>query len=262
MPIVSAMYTRWRRKKHAKRTGVSYEHQPVKPSADLLATIAESGWNIPNEPETHAEQGATSEVPALSKTLVLLADTLKETDQRVLALAAAFLKSDAFVQYTTCARHPTEFLFKLANNWHDQGSDFKSVASKIVVVDAYSPHFGFSDSVHEARTRSIKKNLGVKTISSRPTYAGIHTAIAEAFNFIKKQETEDLRQPTLLVFEAVHALVDLESPEQYRLFLRHVIPSERMWGAMFTLAVETTIDKDSAALLRSYADFFCDSRSS
>lgn len=61
-----------------------------------------------------------------------------------------------------------------------------------------------------------------------------------------------------MIFEGTYALVDLESPEQYRLFVRHVIPSERMWGSMFTLFAEVTIDQESQALLESYSDYSVD----
>jgi hypothetical protein len=93
-------------------------------------------------------------------------------------------------------------------------------------------------------------------VTSSVSYAGIHTATAKAFNKLKDEAGKRVRQPTLVVYEGCNALVDLESPEQYRIFVRHVIPSERAFGGMFTVFIEPTLPAAEAALLESYADVF------
>ena len=41
-----------------------------------------------------------------------------------------------------------------------------------------------------------------------------------------------------------------------RIFLRHVIPSERIWGGMFTVFLEFGLSNETVALLRSQVDIF------
>ena len=60
--------------------------------------------------------------------------------------------------------------------------------------------------------------------------------------------------PSLMIYEGCHALVDLESSEQYRIFIRHVMPSERLWGGMMTLFVETMVTDDNLAVLEESSD--------
>jgi hypothetical protein len=60
----------------------------------------------------------------------------------------------------------------------------------------------------------------------------------------------------LVLYEGCTALIDLESNEQYRIFVRHVLPSERLWGGMFTVFVEPDIADENRAVLEGGADIF------
>jgi len=118
----------------------------------------------------------------------------------------------------------------------------------------YTPHFGFTDSIHAVKTAEVERE-GVAYVPSPESYAGVHTATAKAFNKLKsKSANPKVRQKTLLIYEGCRSLVDLESVEQYRLFLRHVMTSERMWGGMVTLFVEPETDPVSLDLIRAYSD--------
>jgi len=129
----------------------------------------------------------------------------------------------------------------------------------ITAIDAYTPHFGFTDSIHGQASARIDE-LGVEVIRSAPSYAGMHTAAAKAFNAAMKRSKKTrgiaLRPPTLVIYEGARELVDIESEEQYRLFLRHVMPSEQLWGGMLTLFVEFNPSDEDADILRSYADVY------
>src|SRR5207245_9146734 len=97
--------------------------------------------------------------------------------------------------------------------------------------DAYSPHLAYTDSIHQLKSRSFK-SIGLTYIRAGMTFAGVHSAVSRAFNRLKAQaskEGKEYRAPTLVLYEGAYSLTDLESPEQYRVFLRHVIPSERLW---------------------------------
>jgi hypothetical protein len=141
-------------------------------------------------------------------------------------------------------------LFKLKEQ---VGKAWREKAGRITVVDAYTPHFGFSDSVHAWRADDVTSE-GVIYVSSPESYAGVHTATAKAFNAQKKRAADNVRLPTLLVYEGCRALADLESLEQYRLFLRHVLTSERVWGGMLTIFVEPEAVDADVALMRTYAE--------
>jgi hypothetical protein len=184
-----------------------------------------------------------------------------QSNQVTAKLAIEFLKNENVVQYMTSSRHPIEFISYLKSQL-EQGSDksWNSVKNRIVVVDAFTTHFGFLDSIHEKRTEQLMSEYGVDYIKSPPTFAGLHTAASEAFKLIAKKEKEGLRKPALVVYEDSFALADLESIEQYRIFVRHVLPSERLWDAMFTVFVETVQPETEWGLVSSYASMMLDMR--
>jgi hypothetical protein len=170
--------------------------------------------------------GGAKDAEGQIRTLAICGYPLCETDTTVPALAAELLKKDWLVQYTTCSRHPCEWVSKLKTQ---VGKAWVEKAGRVTVVDAYTPHFGFNDSIHARKADDVTSE-GVVYVSSPESYAGVHTATAKAFNAQKKKAAGNVRLPTVLIYEGCRALADLESPEQYRLFLRHVLTSERMWG--------------------------------
>ena len=189
----------------------------------------------------------------------MLVSSLIRADEVLVDLASRFVSAGCWVQYVTCGRHPVEYILRPKQSLGDK---WEHAARRIVVVDGYTPHFGFTDTIHaELKKRIIKEGI-LGYVSSPPSYAGIHTGAAQAFNIIKKESGSELREPTLVIYEELYALVDLESVEQYRIFARHVLPSERLWGGMFTLFVESAVEDQNLALLKLYADLLLDSRSS
>jgi hypothetical protein len=238
--VVRALKYLWRRLSKSP----SYEHSAAgidpKPIRDLLQ---KEGFSMAT--------GGGSDLP---RSITVSRFPLAESDEVLLGVAAELLaKSKWLFQYTTCVRHPYELILKLESllgkdNWPE-------LARRIIVVDAFTPHFGFTDSIHLERVKMIE-DKGVKYVRSAESYAGIHTAAAKAFNKLKAEVKSDLRPPTLLVYEGCSALVDLESVEQYRVFARHVLTSERMWDGMVTIFVEPTIEESGLDLLFSYADAY------
>lgn len=175
-------------------------------------------------------------------------------------IAETFLKNGHCVQYMTASRHPIEFMSHLRTLWSSSGSDWQAAKDKIVVVDAYTPHFGFTDSIYAVKTTKLRDHFGVECLSSPPTYAGLHSASRKAFNVVKKKSKDSVRQPALVVYEDTYALSDIESVEQYRIFVRHVLPSERLWDGMFTVFTETAQPDADWELLSSYASLAVDYR--
>ena len=185
------------------------------------------------------------------QTIAICRQPLQTTDPQLESLCIALINDDWYVQYTTCIRHPWEFTKRLVEGLAAKKNE---LVKRIVVVDAYTPHFGFTDSVHEDKTVQLKK-LGMNYVAAGESYAGLHTAAAKAFNTLKQLDAST-RRPTLVIYEGSGALSDIESTEQYRIFARHVLSSERMWGGMLTLFVEPAIGSAEIDLLRTYADLF------
>ena len=184
-----------------------------------------------------------------------------ESTDLLVRLMTIFLESGHTVQYLVASRHPSELITALRSQLQKRPNiEWEDIAQNIVVVDAFTPHFGFSDSIHDARTRQIE-HLGVKCLNSSVAYAGLHSASSRAFNVIKARAKSDVRSPTLVVYEDTHALADLESHEQYRIFIRHVIPSERMWAGMFTVFAEIAPENRDWDVLRAYGGICIDRRS-
>lgn len=198
----------------------------------------------------------------LSLSIVSITSKWIDSDSKTIDLAKCFLKEGAFVQYTTSTRHPIEFIEALKKSWdieygNNACKSWAEVSKNIISVDAYTPHFGFTDSIYDIRTNDLSAKMGTSYIASNASYAGIHSSTAKAFNLIKKIHGAQMtRQPTLVIYEGLYALIDLESIEQYRIFIRHLLPAEKMWGGMITYITETTIPNEEINLLKSYAEIF------
>lgn len=176
-------------------------------------------------------------------------------------LALMFLENGYCVQYLSTARHPIEF-FTHFRDYVIKKRDaefWRKKQDSIVAVDAYTPHFGYTDSIYYKATRSLGP-MGISNIQAESSYAGLHTASSVAFNLLRERAQSNNRDPALVIYEDCIALADLESIEQYRIFVRHVIPSERMWGGMFTLFVETSPSSVDWNLLKSYVGTVLDAR--
>lgn len=269
------------------RSGPTYEHDPLSLSADLLTEIKEVIRQIANAPGAKDAQNVeTAEKPATKGNF----EVRDDKDPRSLAMALrhqgqanellgnlciAFLRQPAhYVQYMTASRHPIEFLTHLeaaVSARKDPKLEWKEVRRRLVAVDAYTPHFGFLDTINGDKTKRLRDQFGKMLLFSNETYAGLHSAASTAFKKLKAASTtseeakkaspvDSMRQPTLVIYEDMYALSDLESVEQYRIFARHVIPSERLWNGMFTVFVETAQQERDWELISSYASMTVDLR--
>jgi hypothetical protein len=237
----------------------SYEYDAPRLSLSLIDSL-KSNLEIDNLQLLLAEERLKSPNElGTSMSAIYRVSSLIDSDKALINLAVSLLRDGWAIQYTTCIRHPYEFVLKLkqAIESLDSKPTWRELLKNIVVVDAYTPHFGFTDSIYLELTRRLRK-LGVSSVTSAPSYAGIHTATAKAFNKLKKNNEGKMRIPALVVYENPYALVDLESVEQYRIFIRHVLPSERLWGGMFTFVIESSIRDEDLKVLRGYADIFVD----
>ena len=259
----------WRKPKG----GPSYEHDPVPLGAELQEKVSEIIFRAAGI-AANTSQGQLYDDPASEG---IKAEVRDHQDPRSLAMAlrhqgqankllgdlcVAFLRRpDHYVQYMTASRHPIEFVEHLKGAVASTDLIWQTVRTRIVVVDAYTPHFGFLDTINKDKSVRLKEDLGDRLLPSMETYAGLHSSSSAAFKLIKKAGSGDKsRTPTLIIYEDMYALSDLESVEQYRIFTRHVIPSERLWNGMFTVFAETAQREDDWKLISSYAGMTLDLR--
>lgn len=240
----------------AGRQGKSqYQHIPDAIPKELVEGIHEIVRSVP---------GCTSVGnDAHLRSLAITADRHTDANALLVSLAMAFLNRRYAVQYTSASRHPLHFLDHLHSEFAKAEIPWLEKASLIVAVDAYSSHFAFLDSIYAKKDKEVTQDLNVRLVRSKMTYAGIHTAASEAFQIIRKRTKGDqqrYRAPALVIYDGMYALTDLESPEQYRIFVRHVLPSEAMWGAMFTVFVECAQPDADWKVLGSYAGMELDLR--
>lgn len=249
--------------KRLKAAKPTYTHDPVEFSGDLLAAL-EATTILPDEQTTAAILRARLDSSsAHSISAAFRVSSFAKADEIAGELAVIFLRHDANVQYASCARHPIEFWQHLKGVWSAQtGTEqWKEVRQRIVLVDAFSPHFGFTDSIHNHMSEKLRQD-GAEIVVSDPSYAGLHTATMKAFKATKRRTGGEngVRLPTLVIYEGANSLAELESTEQYRVFMRHMLPSERLWGGMFTLVVESAISPETMSIVRSYADIYVDAQ--
>ena len=251
LPLYRWLKNMWRR----IRTKGVYEHNATPIDSELMAEVRSILAEFTND------SGSYEERPQLGEnSLTVALDHHGQSTDLLIHLAAAFLAKGHFVQYLAASRHPIELVDALRTEIDRKpNGTWKDSAQRLVVVDAFTPHFGFTDSILDVKTQKMGAD-GVACLRSSVSYAGLHTAASRAFNVIKNRSTSNVRAPTLVIYDDTHSLADLESREQYRIFVRHVLPSERMWEGMFTVFTEVAPANDDWNLLRAYAGICIDKR--
>ncbi len=167
------------------------------------------------------------------------------------------LQQNETANYVACDRHPFGIWELLKEQGLEEKREGHPLRDSLVLVDVFTPAFGFTDEIHEDRDRQLTAH-GVACVKAK-AFAGLHTAVHQAFKIIKKKEKEQkgkqVRRPQIMVYDRTSALCDTESVEQFRVFWRHVIPSERSYG-MITIIIEDAMAGDAVIKpLKEFVDF-------
>lgn len=108
--------------------------------------------------------------------------------------------------------------------------------ARFVLVDMFSQPFGFSEDVITESSVKVQES-GVHVIRAR-NCAGLHRALKRAFNYVKQQQGKRKeRGPSVVVYDSISTLALVDSEEQVRIFLHHMIPAECSYK-MTTLLLE------------------------
>lgn len=254
--FMNLSFVRWTKEKwRVNSKKPIYEHSainiPDKLAADLEEVPQLSGSNLAEIIKNNAGN-------RFSSSLAFRVNSYNDCNSILKSLIHIFWKYDYAVQYMSCSRHPAEFIAKLDKNSPEDKLCSNNKA-KFVIIDAHTKNYGFTDSIYPVWNRTLTKKHGLEVVKSNGSYAGMHSAAAKAFNALKhKSDDKDERKPTLVIYESPFAVSDVESIQQYRIFMRHVLPSERLWGGMLTVVIEASIDDGNWNIISSYADVSVD----
>jgi hypothetical protein len=165
------------------------------------------------------------------------------------ALVVDCLKNhpEIIVQYVACAQHIGVFVdslvyvfvnktLSISENHSDsrpRQEELEKFRDRLVLVDAHTKHFGFDEEVYYSRNKDAKRWTSNKIIVASRTFPGVHTALARGF---KKARRGD--QMAIVIIDEPSSLADVDSSEQFRLFIRHVVSSEHLLGGILTIIYE------------------------
>jgi hypoxanthine phosphoribosyltransferase len=261
--LVRHFFTRW--------TARLLKHQSSpKLNPDFVTSVIANHFGDATKGDTASLRHAMDE--GFSISVICQIPNRPSLNEHACKIALDFLHKNCYVQYTSCTRHPIEFVMNLKNELfsglklqaqqHNKQFDeraaeetWRRAKGRIILIDAHTPHFGFWEDTYKKRSREAREYC-LKLITSRPSYAGIHSAIINGTRTILKEYRRGASEPVLIIYEETSALADVESSEQYRIFLRHVIPSERLMGGLFTVFYEKDISNTDISVIETLPDAF------
>lgn len=217
---------------------------------------------FPESPDRTAadEKRISSEKERIKKgaSMLLTGTVTAAAIEKVVEWVIKRMEKNETASYVACDRHPYAIWERLqANGLDNKQQGGVPLSNNLVLVDVFTPAFGFTDDIHQERDRQLDSH-GISFVKAK-TFAGLHTAVNKAFNIIKQKDKEQknkkIRRASVMVYDRTSALCDTESIEQFRVFWRHVIPSERSYG-MITVIIEDAMAGDGVIKpLRELVDF-------
>ena len=158
------------------------------------------------------------------------------------------LDNDEYINYVCADRHPYEIYKKINHLNKDQ-------KSKFIFIDIFSPNYGFDDGINIRKNQEIKKN-GFHIVPAK-TIAGIHSSISKAFKIIESYVNSTpvkTRPPCRMIWDSFSSLTDVSSKEIIKIFLNHVIPSERNYGMISVFIESENTDPEILNILKRLVD--------
>lgn len=201
---------------HKKYYEKSYRERTML-SAKCLSSI---NWNIVN----HGGSILLLYNPTFD-CLDLIADYIKEV-----------IENEETVDYVAAGRHPIEIIQKISNKVSD--NDLLKIAKKLSLIDCFSFHYAFDDKILKFKKEDWEQK-GFKFYQA-DSFASIHTATNSSWYRFRRQcknEENYYRVPHRTIFHMLSSLINFSSEEQFFLYLRHVLSSEKAYG-MITLLIE------------------------
>lgn len=239
---------------------------------DKIAQIFKSFFYLQNSDACHFLDRAIELDRSLSVLVTKSPSRLHNDEVAALALDTLTRYEDCFVEYVSCTRHPVELFDDIVRahmrRTQIAGRDAaiedlkqQGVLSRLLLIDAHTPHFGFDERVYAARTASAEK-LGAEIDRSVKSYPGVHTTLAKGYDrMAARLPAEDAsggKRLGIVILDEPSALADVDSISQFKLFIRHVVASERLMGGILTVVYETRSALAEAAFLPEVVDWHFD----
>lgn len=178
-----------------------------------------------------------------------------DLDNKLIEMSYWALDNNLNLIYLSCVRHPSEFITLLKKRMSEESSTltWKNEIGKILIIDAHTKNLGFKEPIYKEETTNLKKDKDLLIITANFSFVGIHSAIAHGYdNILSKGDRKD--KQSLLIYDSCFALTDLESEKLYRIFLKHVIPSERLMGDNITIFVEQWLPDEIGKFVEAITD--------
>ena len=175
-----------------------------------------------------------------------------DLDDKLIAMAKWALHQDTNLVYLSCRRHPYEF-FELLKKELMEKKEWMNIKKQILLIDAHTNHFGFKEPTYFRKTNALESENIIIEVANW-SYVGIHSAIAHGYEQ-KLKIKERKNKASLLIYDSCYALTDLENEKLYRIFLKHVVPSERCMGGNITIFAEQWVPKNIKHFIDITVDF-------
>lgn len=165
-------------------------------------------------------------------TVLLLYDDTTNYINELVRYIENTVDSDETVDFITTFRSPIELCGKFSDR------HILKISKRLSIVDCFSVHYRFDDKV----VKFAKKDFGQKgfVFYDAASFSEIHTAVNNSwyrFRKVCKNEENSFRIPHRTIYDTLSSLIRFSSEEQYLLFMRHMISSEKTYG-MISLVIE------------------------
>lgn len=158
------------------------------------------------------------------------------------------LDNGEYINYVCADKHPYEIYKKVKHLSSKQ-------KNKFIYIDIFSPNYGFDDGINIHKNQEIKNN-GFNIVPAK-TITGIHSSISKAFKIIElnvKKSSVRTRPPCRMIWDSFSSLTDVSSKEIIKIFLNHVIPSERNYGMISVFIESENTDPEILNILKRLVD--------
>ena len=171
------------------------------------------------------------------------------TEDKVKDAAVKFcvegLSTGETMDYVCTDNHPYSIKDRIDKCARELKFDLSKLAKDdIVIIDAFSPNYGFKEDILIDRSESTKIEMNIIKAES---IAAIHSAAIKAWyahkKRLKKSTGKALRRPHRMIYDHVSGLSSKYSEEHILEFFTHLISSEKAYG-MLTVIIEYSDTKE------------------
>ena len=174
--------------------------------------------------------------------ILLFYDISVDCDEIIVKYIKEVIANSETVDYISVLQQPLIIANKIKDT--TATDKLKAITDRLSIIDCFSPHYAFDDKSFE----KDKNNLTAYGFMFYDAYsfAELHSAINTSYGRFKeicKKENNLIRKPHRTIVPNLSSLIRFSSEEQYLLYLRHMLSSEKSYE-MITLLIEPITMKD------------------